>query len=266
MLQGTSSDIQPFLSCGLVHLARFWVKVYCFIPKKIFFSDDLNRGLRIVSEKKAAFQPTLMSKFENPEGEAGAVSPGRDGPLNTGVFGARLSKPFLMPSGKDGKSNSAVLCSDPPGAGASARMGASYQGDLHMSPLFQVNSSASVLDGWIELVQKREKKENGFKRQFNCSPEEPSTKHNAENLRVPFLFCMTSWFDLFSEANLFPFFFNNIDPPACSVASNYMQPVECQMSPLHQLTGAPMGNALRHNRLTIMVTEKQEQGVSNSHA
>lgn len=61
-----------------------------------------------------------MSKFENPEGEAGAVSPGRDGPLNTGVFGAHLSKPFLMPPGKDGKSNSAALCSDPPGAGVSA--------------------------------------------------------------------------------------------------------------------------------------------------
>lgn len=56
--------------------------------------------------------------------------------------------------------------------------------------------------------------------------------------------------------NLFPFFFNEIDPPACSVASNYIQPVEWQMSPRHRLTGAPMGNARRHNRLTIMGTEK----------
>lgn len=61
--------------------------------------------------------------------------------------------------------------SAPPEAAAQATQSASYQGDLPMSPLFQVNSSESVLGGWIELVQNREgkkKKEKGFKRQFNC--------------------------------------------------------------------------------------------------
>lgn len=81
--------------------------------------------------------------------------------------------------------------------------------------------------------------------------------HNAENLLVPSLFCMTSWFDPFSGVNLFPFFFNKIEPPVCSVASNYIQPVECQMSVPHMPHGAPMGHAPRHNRMIIMVLEKQ---------
>lgn len=71
-----------------------------------------------------------------------------------------------------------------------------------------------------------------------------SAKHNAENLLVRSFFCMTSWFDLSSEVNLFPFFFNKIEPPECSIASNYIQPVEFQMSLPHGLTGVPTGNTL----------------------
>lgn len=154
------------------------------------------------------------------------------------------------------KSNSDVLRWDPPGAGAPARTGASYQGDLHMSPLFQVTSSESVLDGRIELVQKREKKENGFQRQFNCSPKEPAPSTVQRNFwSVPFSGRLHGL--IFSLRGIyFHFFFNTTEPPACSVASHYVQPVECRVSHPHKLTGPPVGNAPRHKTMTIVVMEK----------
>lgn len=44
--------------------------------------------------------------------------------------------------------------SDPPGGEMPPLKASRYQGDLHFSPLFQVNGSESVLDGWRESVQK----------------------------------------------------------------------------------------------------------------
>lgn len=75
---------------------------------------------------------------------------------------------------------------------------------------------------------------------------------------------MTSWFDLFSEVNLFPFFFNIIEPPVCSIVSNYIQPVECQMSLPHKLTGVPQEMHWRHNSMIIMIMEKLGTRVSNT--
>lgn len=40
---------------------------------------------------------------------------------------------------------------------------------------------------------------------------------HTESILVHSFFCVTSRFDLFSEMNLFPCFFNQIEPPASSI-------------------------------------------------
>lgn len=73
----------------------------------------------------------------------------------------------------------------------------------------------------------------------------------------PFLFCTTSWSDLFSAVHLFPFCFNKIEAPVCSLVSNCIQSVECQMS-LPHTHEALMGMLLRHNRV---ITETRNEGL-----
>lgn len=85
-----------------MHLSRFpggnfWVEGYYFISKVI--SDDLNRDVRIkrIKRGKGRFATDTKSRFRNPEGEAGAVSAGRDGPANAGVLALSFSS-FLAAS------------------------------------------------------------------------------------------------------------------------------------------------------------------------
>ena len=77
-----------------MHSARFpggnfWVKGYYFISKII--SDDLNRDVRI-KRGEGRFAADTKSRFRTPEGEAGAVSAGGDGPAEHRGVGAVFFK------------------------------------------------------------------------------------------------------------------------------------------------------------------------------
>lgn len=194
MLQGTQSpSYSVYVSCYLVvtiiknaavnifghtSFSILWIRSFCQIlgQRVLFYIKNYfwwsKQRLEDNVDKKGRFAMDTNERSWNPEGEAGAVSPGRDGPLNMVCLVHNFLNLAWCLQAKMARAEQRdqfrhALLRFARGRSYS-HSDASFQGDLHMSPLFQVNSSESVLDGWIELVQKREKKESGFKRQSNC--------------------------------------------------------------------------------------------------
>lgn len=172
--QRTPSCVRLVSSYGLVCLS--WIPRWTFESQRVLFhfyrnADDL-KETRGKGEKWTDLQQTVMSVSR---GRTGAVAPADTLLWTLACWVPVSSNPVWMPSGRAAcwaepqeRRRSAGLRST--SGSSSRRCTDSYQGDLPVSPLFQVNSPESALGVWIELVQNREKtrKKNGFKRQFTC--------------------------------------------------------------------------------------------------